>query len=197
MQATITTEHRDIDALRAFLDAQPAGPVANTVQLVTLLDRCWQLFAGSGETGMRADKLPRMEQPIWNPPVLTFMLERHGQTVMGSTRATIYEWQVDLTTLTASNCPEMQRQVRPSDRRLDVKPIAEELAKAIINGRSDDRLKIIDADRVALNIGRVIPETCQQTTGARRKRLRNHLSALLAPHGWRMIRPNVYARLPE
>jgi hypothetical protein len=143
---------------------------------------------------MRAEKLWRLEEPTWNPPCLSFLIERHGQTVMGSSRATVYKWQVDLQSLTAEVIEQKRRQLYPMDKRLDVKPIAEELAKAIIGGIPDERLKVTKVGNVQLVMGKIIPATNKQTTSGRRRRLRAELNALLKPHGWQAIRPNVYSR---
>jgi hypothetical protein len=112
---------------------------------------------------------------------------------MGSTRATAYRWRLDVQALTAQIVEEKRRQLYAMDERLNVKPIAESLAEAIIAGRADERLKIGKDESVRLNIGPIIPQTVKETTSARRKRLRRHLDALLEPHGWRPVRANVYA----
>ena len=80
------------------------------------------------------------------------------------------------------------------DERLNVKPIARSLAEAIVFDEDDPRLRRNSDGSVRVKIGDVIPETNQQTTAARRKRLRTELSNLLSEKGWRQLRPNVYAR---
>lgn len=51
---------------------------------------------------MEAHKLlSRMEQIVWEPPVLTFVIARHGGMVLGSTRAELQHWAVDLNKMTA------------------------------------------------------------------------------------------------
>jgi len=45
---------------------------------------------------------------------------------------------------------------------------------------------------IRLKMGEIIPATNKQTTAARRTRLRNHLSTILASHGWKELRANVY-----
>jgi hypothetical protein len=57
---------------------------------------------------------------------------------------------------------------------------------------SDERLTIARDGSVRLKVSRIIPARHQQTTFACRKR--RHLDALLAPHGWKPVRVNVYAR---
>lgn len=161
----------------------------------SLLADCWGDLRGGDETKMGASKLWRIEDPGWHPPFLYFWIERHGQTVNGSTRATVQKWRVDLDALTAVVVEEKRRQLYSMDKRLDVKPVAESLAKAITEGHRDDRLKVGRDGSVRLNISLIIPATVQQTTTARRKRLRRHLDELLRPHGWEQIRLNVYAHI--
>ena len=125
--------------------------------------------------------------------VLLFDIERHGATVNGSSRATVYTWAIDSSSGQATVGGEKHRQLYAMDQRLDVKPIAASLAEAIITGRTDERLKIANNGSVRLQIGSIIPETVKQTTAARRGRCRE-LDALLKPHGWVSTTSNVYAR---
>lgn len=160
-----------------------------------LLANCWDCFDGTTETNMRACKLiGRIEEPSWKSPVLEFSIERHGQTMLGSSRAPVYRWRVDLERRVASIVGEARRQLYPMDSRLDVNPIAATLADAIVGGHADPRIVRNNDGSVRLKIGMIIPETNQQTTQARRKRLRKRLSAILTPHGWKELRPNVYQR---
>lgn len=131
---------------------------------------------------------------MWNPPFLEFSIERHGQTVKGSTRATVHTWRLDLEALTASITSEKPRQLRSMDTRLDVGPIAASIAEAIVNRRADPRLKPMVDGNIEIDIAQIIPETGKETTAGRRKRFRGRLNALLQPHGWRSVRPNVYAQ---
>ena len=43
-----------IRALKAFLDKQAVGPVANTLELTSLLAHCWDKFEGCAGTEMHA-----------------------------------------------------------------------------------------------------------------------------------------------
>jgi len=46
---------------------------------------------------MTADKLlGRMEEVLWSPPDLTFSIERHGAAALGSSRAELQEWMIDV-----------------------------------------------------------------------------------------------------
>ena len=183
------TDDQKIKRLRDYLNSQ--GPL-DANQIGRLLSLCWDGLDGGTETNMRGEKLWRIEQPSWEPPILEFSIERHGQTVNGSSRATVYRWSVDLEKGKADIIGEKRRQLYPMDKRLDVKPIAESLADAIIGGKKDARIAMNKDGSIRVKIAEVIPATNQQTTAARRTRLRNQLSTILAPHGWKVLRANVY-----
>src|SRR5947208_12462125 len=74
----------EITALRKFLDDCGERELPVTDALVRLLQGCWHNLQGSGETRMAAWKLERIEQVRWDPPVLSFVVERHGAAVLGS-----------------------------------------------------------------------------------------------------------------
>jgi hypothetical protein len=88
-----------------------------------------------------------------------FSIERHGQTVNGSSRATVYRWRVNLETGEAGIIGEKRRQLYAMDKRLDVKPIAQSLADAILTGKPDARIIINKDGSVRLKIGEIIPAT--------------------------------------
>ena len=53
-----------------------------------LLSECWNDIDGGDVDSMATFKLERMEQLRWNPPDLSFVIERHGAIVAGrSSRA--------------------------------------------------------------------------------------------------------------
>lgn len=128
-----TIEEARFQRLRQFLAKLTAGQVPSDVQpkLVQLLQNCWDMFTGSAQEGMDAYKLLRMEDPRWNPPLLSFMIERHGGMVLGSTRAEQQRWGVDLDSRVAECQAIGYRQLYPRQAPVDVKPIAEELTKLI------------------------------------------------------------------
>lgn len=184
----------EIQALKDYLNTQPPGPITDESRVAALLAACWDKFEGSSESSMHPEKVFRIATPVWSPPIVEFWIERHGPYVMGSTRAELQKWSVDLERLTASIVETRWRALRPAAERLDVKPLAEDLARVIIEGRSDNRFTIQRDGAVRINIGVIVPETNAQTTQSRRKRFREHLAACLARHGWRPVRPNVFHR---
>jgi hypothetical protein len=183
-----------IRALKAFLDKQGVGPIADELQLKSLLEACWHQFKGCAETEMHAGKLDRIEDATWQPPYLDLIIERHGAVVPGSKYANLQRWRLDLEALTAEVNEEGRRLIAPLDKAVDTKAEAESLVKAILSGQPDDRFKILPDGSVRLNISAIIPATNAETTSKRRKRLRRDLSALLEPHGWREISPRVYSK---
>jgi hypothetical protein len=188
---------RRIDELRRFLERQEPGPIADTDSVIGLLSDCWNCFEGNDATNTGSAKLGRMELPIWNPLYLEFLMERHGQTVLGSTRATAYQWRLNILASTAEIVEGKPRQLRPMAKRLDVEQIAKRLAQAIIAGRADPWFTIMRNGCIRLNIGQIVPAAYKQTTSGRRTRLRRYLDALLAPHGWRSVRANVYKKVAD
>ena len=181
-----------IHCLRELL-ADPAPP---TSEIETHFAQVWDALAGD-DGGMLSRKLHgRMEGVVWNPPVLTFRIERHGATVLGSSRAEAQEWTVDLEQRTKSVVVVGRRQLQPPQSRMNVMPVAEELASAILGGRQDPRLKWDGPDRFRLLIGEVLPagSAVKETLAARRKRLREAVAKLLAAAGWKMVKPNQFVR---
>jgi hypothetical protein len=127
----------------------------------------------------------RTEEMQWKPPTLSFNIERHGAMVHGSSRAEIQQWSIDLDRKIAELAALRQRQKLPMDKRLDVKPLAAEIAAFINAGREDQRLKWYGADCVRVATSKVIPTTNTQTTSSRRKRFAGELESVLVPSGWR------------
>lgn len=68
-----------MNTLKNHLAESGSGPISDSTELGRLLAASWHEFAGSNEGGMEGYKLlGRMENVVWNPPVLKFVVERHG-----------------------------------------------------------------------------------------------------------------------
>jgi hypothetical protein len=124
---------KSLDALRNYLVDTPPGRFSKTctLQVESLLSRCWDHFGGSRDGGMTAEKLiGRTEDLEWSPPRLTFNIERHAGAVSGSTTATIQRWVVDLERETAALIENGSGsgQIIPMHRHIDEGSIAAELA---------------------------------------------------------------------
>jgi hypothetical protein len=135
--------------LRQWLEGHHSGPIAGTTDLERLLATCWHEFSGD-HGGMEGRKLlGRMERVEWNPPILSFNIERHGGTVLGSSRAELQQWTLDIDRRTAACEAVSHGQLRPMQRRLDVVPLAEGVARLILDRRGDERLKWNDEGSLA------------------------------------------------
>ena len=140
--------------------------------------------------------LGRMEDVTWDPHILTFKIERHGGTVMGSSRAEFQRWKVDVNKMTVGYEISGHRQIHPMVKRLDVRPIAEEIVQLILDKKEDERLKW-KQDRVTINIGKIkeleAGSALPQTLAGRRKRFRTVVDELLVEKaGWIKTSPNNY-----
>lgn len=191
------TMSASLQALRGYLREQPSGPISASGELSTLLAKAWDSLTGSDDGGMQAYKLHgRIESAEWNPPCLDFTIERHGATALGSTRAELQTWSVDVVQGTAVRGHPGIRQVHKAQPRLDVAPRVEDVAAAIQSGADHLALKwSADRKTVRVRIGEVIPDVgASQTTTNRRKRFRAQLDARLKAAGWEILGPNNYRR---
>jgi hypothetical protein len=185
--------------LRSLLDCLAPGPIPDATEVERSLVACWDDFAGHDESGMAAHKLiSRMETVIWQPPILTFTIERHGGTVLGSTRAELHCWTVDLDAMTALCTVVGQRTVGPTAkpvRENELQLIAQEIVELVRIGVIDHRLVWKDSDTVHIVIEQITPSTgFARTIQGRRKRLRQLLEELLEKGGWSHVGRNVFKR---
>jgi len=186
----------ELKALADLLSSIPPGEIVEVREIELALADCWDELSGSEREGMEGYKLRRrMENVVWNPPRLEFRIERHGRTVMGSTRADMQHWVVDLAARTATFLKQTHRQIRPMGTRVLVKPIAEEFTRLIITHQKDERLKWYPDGSVRVQIGSLFPGrgSPKQTVAGRRKRFWAELSARLKVEGWVMIKHGVFA----
>ena len=175
-----------MDELMNYLKNLEPGPVEVTTHLERLLAEVWDDLGGDNG-GMAGIKLiRRMEQVEWHRPILIFLIERHGGTVLGSTRAELQRWSVDLDRGTAT-CERIgHRQLSPMERRVDVGSIADEIAGRIVGGEADERLNWLGDGRVRVGVGKIFPARSgyKQTVQCRRIRLREALIERLSTKGW-------------
>jgi hypothetical protein len=178
------------------LKATPPGQITGTGTLARLLADAWGEFGGDDGGIIPAKHPKRMEDVAWNPPLLTFTIKRHGGTVLGSTRATLQEWTVNVEKRTVACVEVRHRQLRPMQPRLDVASIAEEIAAQVVNRQDDHRLKWYADGRVRVLIGKILPEgsAVKQTLAARRRRFWAALAERLADKGWKEVKGSVFER---
>ncbi len=191
-------------AFQHLMSKIPAGKIEDdylSSEIASALSEVWETLDGGLDEGMRGDKLGgRMEEIEWKPPLLTFVIERHGGTVKGSVNAELQTWAVNIEERTARVSGGGQRLVGDRQPRLDVGPLVTEIKELILAGKEDDRLKWqVPGRRVRVQIGKVIPRTgiAKQTLEGRRRRFREHLEKALARVGWKPVhgRHNTYEKI--
>lgn len=183
--------------LKGFLMDQSPGSDLDREQIEFLLAQAWPSLRGSHAGGMQPHKIHRRTEDLaWNPPQLTFKIERHGGTVNGSTRAEMQHWCVDVAAHTAEIVSTRRRQLHAMAKRVNVKGPAADIAEAILKNQESASLKRYPDGRVKVLISALIPQGLdfKQTVVGRRKRFRAALDALIQPHGWSEVSTNTYQR---
>jgi hypothetical protein len=180
-----------IDHLRAHLATIQPGEVVDTTDLERLLAACWEEFTG----GMAAYKLlGRMENVIWTPPNLTFTIERHGGTVMGSTRAELRHWKLNVEEETAVIVKFGHRQLKPMAQRISIKPLVESILAAIASGSGNELVEKHEDGTFSLNTTLIFPKgsAVKMTLEGRRKRLREAVASVLLKEGWKRLGNDIF-----
>ncbi len=180
-----------------YLAGDGPGPVSDPTGLDKLLAAHWDQFDGSGEGGMEGYKLlNRMEAVTWNPPILSFVVERHGGTVCGSTRAELQHWEVDLDAKTATITKTGHRQLEPVAPRLSIRALADELVELILARKEAERLYWQENGDLQVQARWIFPDGSgyRRTLEGRRMRLCGYIGAALARHGWTKVGWNVFSK---
>ena len=113
-------------------------------------------------------------------------VERHGRTVAGSSRADLQGWTVNTERNSIFCEPLGFRQVSPTQPRLQVEPLVEEIVRLVVAKQEDDRLQWREDGSVEVLVGKIIPagSAVKQTLAGRRKRFRKALMERLRAEGW-------------
>jgi hypothetical protein len=185
LDGRITPEHGWrilMEELTYYLNTLDPGPVEMTTHLERLfLAKVWGDLVGDQGGVIGHKLLGRMEHVVWNPPILTFDIERHGRTVRGSTRGELQRWTVDLARQTATCRSTGHRQMSPMAKRVDVRPVADDVADKIVIGEAHDWLHWFGDGRVRIEMGKIFPEE----SGFDR----------LRPKGWAHVGTNMFGRI--
>ena len=184
----------------SFLIGLPPGDVTDIKALEAILARCWHCFTGGEIVGMAGYKLVgRMEQVSWQPPVLSFVIERHGAPTLGSTRAELQHWEVDLEKHIATLTGTRPRQIRPPQapiRRAEMESLAGQIASLIEDRTEDDRVKWNADGTVHVIVSKLFARdlAARATVESRRRRFANKLETVLATRGWQALGGNRFRR---
>ena len=159
----------------------------DTSRVEGFLAEHWDQLVKDVDGGMQGFKVvDRTEKMEWQPPVLSFKIERHGRTVLGSSRAELQHWQLDATDCVAMFNGDSYRQKRPKNPRLDIESIAREIAPLILERSEDDRLQWISSNKVKILSASILggQSVPKETLEGRRERLRKAVLRLIEPQGW-------------
>jgi hypothetical protein len=175
----------EMNALREVLKTIPPGPLNYNSAVVGALVAAWDSISDSDVQSTHREKLYRLEQLHWSPPILTFILERHGGTVNGSSRAALHRWSIDVSNAVATCDPNSYRQIYATDRRLNTMILAKKIAFRIIRQKNSRWLKW-SADRLTVRVllRKFISAYNKQTLGNRYARFRHDLVTILETKGW-------------
>ncbi|MFL6546850.1 MAG: hypothetical protein ACJ8LM_16930 [Candidatus Udaeobacter sp.] len=188
------------DSLQELIDycaSLPSGAVTDVCRLEGLLANAWNVVDSASCGGMKGMKLfSRTENLCWNPPLITFVIERHGGTVMGSSRAELQHWEVNIEEKQARIVRSGRRQLSPPDSNYPMEGQVAEVLDAILNGSQDARFQWKAPNDVKILSGTVFPKgsAYKQTLEGRRKRFRTALAKCLVENGWEQVAPNQYRK---
>ena len=175
-----------IPALLEYLATLPAGMVEDRDKLIEYLFHSWRGFWGASDTGMDMMMLEGMEVPAWNPPLLSFVIERPGGVIWsGPTPPELQEWVVDTETLWAKPFKNSYREVRLRAPSFHAKPAVDAVI-ALVEAQSDDRNLewSKERDKVTILVRKIVPRGSSKTVEGRIARFRAVLEDEMAALGW-------------
>lgn len=180
---------RQSNSLKTYLSTVRPGNIADVHELERIVAAHWDELSSNGDGGMESYKLlNRMESVTWKPSILSFTIERHGGTALGSTRAELQHWEIDVERETATMASTGNRQLAPMASRLPIKSIAVELSRAIIDGKEDDRVRR-QGDELVVLASDIFPKGSgfNRTVESRRQGLCKHVANMIEEYGWSKV----------
>lgn len=181
------TSENIMERLQQFLQKIPAGTIFAERQpdLWGVLYNTWDEIEGSAEGKMTKDKIYRAKTMEWSPPILSFVVDRHGAFVQGSSKEELVGWDIDVSTGKAVSYAKGYRQLRPQQKILDVKVLVTDIVTALSSGLDHAAFTRKSDAEIEVHVGVIIPDVWpKQTVAGRRKRFRTELVKMMAIHGW-------------
>ena len=152
------------------------------------LSENWDQLVEDIDGGMQGFKvMGRTEEMEWQPPLLSFNIERHGRPAVGSSRAQVQQWRFNTDQCRAAHHQFGFKQLKPMNPRTDFKSIAKEIAPLILERGTDARLQWIRDGKVRILWKEFLGGqlVSSQTLQGRRKRLREEILKRIKRHGWK------------
>jgi hypothetical protein len=181
-----------IEELRAVMHDVPHGEVstADSAKVLRHLAVCWENIIGSDDQSTTGHKIYRGEEVKWQPPMLTFVVERHGAICLGSSRAELHQWEVNIDTATARIVQRRTRQLyarSPSFTKDKAHKLAVEIRTLVTSGATNYRIKWNKDGTVNVNINNCVDADCQQTQTGRNRQFTAHLVPVMEEGGWMLL----------
>jgi len=183
--------------LRNFLASLPPGSIAAPSHLERILASSCHDFEYSNQENMKAGELKNreIEEVEWEPPILSFTIERYRVTLLGSATSERHRWEVNVVTKEAFCNKTGSGRTNPNQPPINVEPIVEEVVRLIKNHQKTEWLKWQDDGSVHVVMGKVFPVSTNlnKHLSRQRERFRAKVAESLTTAGWMKIKTNHYA----
>lgn len=169
------------------------GDVPEPSEVSAVLAKHWDYLPGSNLTNMSSEKLDRIENVSWHPPLLQFEIERHGGKQYGSIRDEVHQWTVDVERRQLNCCLKKIRQNASRAASLDLGPIVQRVLLAVKSGKCaaqpDEHVRWLQDEEIRIEVSKLVPRSGvpKQTLEGRRRRLRGQLTFELSKSGWQPL----------
>lgn len=183
-------ETRDMSSwnvvLRSMLVDRQPGPVDAELedQIMQILSADWDGISGATAAAMNSGKLDRREDMSWDPPNLSFRIERHGGMAFGSTRAELQRWTANLDTGEVRCSADGYRQLRERAAVFKHDQVASELLSSVAMGRGGEGINFLSPSRVEVTLKAFLPPGAKETMNGRRRRLKQAIIQQAKRIGW-------------
>ena len=158
----------------------------------------WENIPGNDVSSMTSLKLSRISDTTWDPPILTFEIERHGGFVQGSSKSEVQMWAYNTDTQSLSANVIGYRQTNPLGNRVATTRLALDIFQSIMKTEDKDGLEWQQDGTIRVSVPIILPagDSPKQTIDGRRRRFREELAKRMTDAGWTEIKRDVF-RLPD